>query len=572
MTIAALPQRFFVGLILALSTIGAGLAVEKPTAVKGTITVPGPLVLTPTELVLVDGRKVQGQLACELEAHLILYSPNLGTLQSFRKEFVASYIRNKKVVELSAPRTLSPEELQVGLDWKGWPDAPPASGPKPAYTTQKWAPPKRLLVWRKPGVGSLSGKEAIKRDGPKDSSEVKWVGSFWKDADSWLVLGEPLVEGSKGWGAETDIILPGVDLAHAYMAEAAGDVDIAFRHAVAENHTFLRASAMEISGNVWWHERGRWWTPNVRMWNIIGAQHTFIRNDRPAEVTVRDQDLVPAVPGATWDERGRRLAQYVFVKKETGASVEFIGQFGAGDKFWMFSGATILGPDSSVGSGVQNSDHIYKDASLHLMDGAILGKQHAFPNHTTITVDGLLTAGLPERPLTRNAAIVLAKKDYTGVMGAGGNDPSGLRVNPSGHLRIYSTNPAQAKLLIRGIGSANDDMNALSLNLSPSDYDGARWKSLPTRIDVVLLGDVVLDGVIFQDLYRGGIRLKDLGMASAWKNVVFAPSCQSQKPGDNYAVYQKDVPPLGWTEDPAVKNPLISPGGKVNLPLQAKKK
>jgi len=69
---------------------------------------------------------------------------------------------------------------------------------------------------------------------------------------------------------------------------------------------------------------------------------------------------------------------------------------------------------------------------------------------------------------------------------------SGLRVNPGGRLRIHSTDPAKAKLLIRGIGSANDDLNALSLNLSPSDYDGARWKSLPNRIDVVLLGDVVL--------------------------------------------------------------------------------
>jgi len=147
-------------------------------------------------------------------------------------------------------------------------------------------------------------------------------------------------------------------------------------------------------------------------------------------------------------------------------------------------------------------------------------------------------------------------------MGAGGNDPSGLRVNPSGHLRIYSTDPAKAKLLIRGIGSANDDLNALSLNLSPSDYDGARWKSLPKRIETTFLGDVVLDGVLFKDLYRGGIRLKDAAMTGAWKNVVFDTSCQSQKPEDNYAVYQKGVPPVGWSEDPAVKNPVISPGEK----------
>ena len=67
------------------------------------------LVLTPTELTLVDGRKVQGQLACELEDRLVLYSPNLGTLASFRNEFVASFTdKDKKVVKVSAPRNLTP--------------------------------------------------------------------------------------------------------------------------------------------------------------------------------------------------------------------------------------------------------------------------------------------------------------------------------------------------------------------------------------------------------------------------------------------------------------------------------
>jgi len=574
MTITALPQRFLLGLILAASTIGAGLAVEAPA--KGTLTVPGPLVLTPTELVLVDGRKVQGQLACELEGHLVLYSPGLGTLASFRKEFVASYTRDKRMVMLSAPRTLSPEEQQVDLDWNGWPDAPPDAGAstakkpgtqdkpasaqvKPAYTTQKWDPPKRLLVWK-----NLNGQPKNTTFESSDG-KLKFPGTNFKgDIENWLVLGEPLV-GDK-LDRDTDIICPGAGLDKLYYVNMPDGGSI-FRHLVVENYARIGFPSMNVWGNCWIHERGRQNLTRVSGVEFLGPFHTFIKNARPSLAEFCRGGGNPEATPQTWDKSGYVLAQYIGVKKDKTASVEFLGTFVSGDKFRVYSGACILGPDSSVHSDTRNGDVVYKDGSLHLMDGALLGKMKAFPLYVSLEVHGVLTAGLPDRPLTRDATIMLGKKDYAGVMGCGPEgDFSALMVLPGGQMRVHSADPKMARLVFQSAGFFDQSVDNLAMSCAPWNIDGPRYASLPKRIETTFLGDVVLDGVLFKDLHRGGIRLKDAGMTKAWPNVVFDASCQSQKAEDNYAVYQKGVPPVGWSEDPAVKNPVISPGEKISRP------
>lgn len=519
------------------------------------------LVLKPTELILVDGRKVQGQLACELEDRLVLYSPNLGTLGSFRKEFVASYTNGGQTVKLSEPRALTPEELNIKLDWKGWPDAAPGQGPKPAYTTQKWGPPKRLMIWK-----TLDGKTPGKTERLSGRNEVKVTYFQNQDPANWLVLGAPLADPTQ-WDLETDVILPGVSIDRIYSVRCPGSV---FRHLMVENHArigFGDPSGMKVSGNFWIHERGRGGVASVKPGEFVGASHTFCKNARPPVCDLKGHSYDdPALP-PKWDSGGYNLAQYIFVKKDPGISVEFLGSHVAGDKFWIFSGACILGPDSSVHSDTRNGDTVFKDGSLHLMDGAILGKMKAYPLGTTLDVRGVLTAGLPDRPLTRDATIMLGKKDYTGVMGvwSPGDDHCALMVSPGGQMRIHSADPKKARLVFLNAGF-DQNLDNLSLNLAPSTIDGPRWGSLPKRIETTFLGDVVLDGVLFKNLYRGGIRLKYAGMMGAWKNVVFDASCQSQKPEDNYAIYQKGVPPVGWTEDPAVKNPVISPGEKITRP------
>jgi len=524
-----------------------------------TVSAAAELSLTPTEVMLVDGRKVQGQLACELDSHLVLYSPGLGALKSFRKEFVASYTRGGKAVKVSAPRALTAEETKIDLDWNGWPDAVPEKGPKPAYTTQKWSPPKRLLVWK-----TLDGKAPMHDELVSGQNRVKVALFQGQDPANWLVLGESLV-GDK-LDRDTDIICPGAGLDKLYYVNMPDGGSI-FRHLVVENYARIGFPSMNVWGNCWIHERGRQNLTRVSGVEFLGPFHTFIKNARPSLAEFCRGGGNPEATPQTWDKSGYVLAQYIGVKKDKTASVEFLGTFVSGDKFRVYSGACILGPDSSVHSDTRNGDVVYKDGSLHLMDGALLGKMKAFPLYVSLEVHGVLTAGLPDRPLTRDATIMLGKKDYAGVMGCGPEgDFSALMVLPGGQMRVHSADPKMARLVFQSAGFFDQSVDNLAMSCAPWNIDGPRYVSLPKRIETTFLGDVVLDGVLFKDLHRGGIRLKDAGMTKAWTNVVFDASCQSQKAEDNYAVYQKGVPPVGWSEDPAVKNPVISPGEKISRP------
>jgi len=501
------------------------------------------LVLTSTELVLIDGRKVQGQLAAELDTHLIVYSPGLGSIKSFRKEFVASYTKDKKPVKVSAPRALSPEELTVDLDWKGWPDALPENGPKPAYTTQKWGPPKRLLIWK-----TLDGKTPGRDDKISGQNKVKVAHFQSQDPANWLVLGAPLADTAK-WDLETDVILPGVSGDRIYSVHCPGSV---FRHLMVENHAWIGfgdPSGMQVSGNFWVHERGRGGVSSVKPGEFVGASHTFCKNDRP---TIFDQckgryfdvDL-PSFITHTWDNRGYILCQYIFVKKDPGISVEFLGSHLSGDKFWMFSGIGIIGPDSSVHAATRNGDWIQKSGTLQLMSGAHWGKDSNKIRGDDMNIDGAVEFGTKERPLTRDVFVDLSFKDYAGISFKLDQEGKGFSVSKEGKLRMSSADPKTARVVFR----------YLDRDMGPQwceKIKGAPYSELPRRIDLLLLGDIELDGVLFEDTHKGGIRLGDLGMKGKIKNVTFGKNCGSAKPDEMFALYEQGKPPVGWSEDPMV--------------------
>ena len=499
-----------------------------------TVSAAAELSLTPTEVMLVDGRKVQGQLVCKLANHLVLYSPGLGIMQSFRKEFVASYTdQAKKPVKLSAPKALSPDELQK-LDWNGWPDAAPATGPKPAYSTEKWGPPRRLIVWKEPGKsGSIT------------------------DPANWLVLGEAL-PANAFWDAETDMLLPSSDAEYRVVGgnggHNAGDrITTVLRHSAVENGARFSSSDGDFFGNDWIHRRGSNGMRFAHNWK--GGKHTFARTDYP---TLYKPGVIPSdIP-----EKQRiydTVGQYLNVIKEASGSVEFLGVIASNDKFYIQKGVAIAGPGSQCMSADRNSDHIYKGATLHILDGAIWGKRTGFVVNNSMTIEGTLTGGMPGRELTQDATIILSVKDYTGLMGGGdvGLDAAGIRVEKSGAMRIYSSDPAKARLIIRHSNNEHaPSMMGLNVNPSIQGQNRPRFDKAAHLIDVVFLGDVVLDGVLFEDVFKGGVRLANLGMKDTWKHVTFGPHCGSTKPEEMFAVYQKNTPPIGWLEDPVVKEAL----------------
>ena len=489
------------------------------------------LSLTPTQVTLVDGRIVAGQLAAELDQHLIVYSPGLGTLASFRKEFVASYTRDKQTVKVSAPKKLGPEDL-LRLDWNGWPDAAPEKGGKPAYTTETWDKPKRLVVWSKPGV---SGK--------------------FNEAANWTVYGAA-VEGATLWSEDTDVLLPASDKPYVIAAGSGGDnrFEVLSRHLTAESGSGITLQGGMPLGNLWVRQGGRY---SHRFGvGFRGSKHTFCRVEGPAVRRAKGT-------GIEWLEvkEGRAassLGQYVITKKEAGGSVEFLGVISSNDKFFVESGIAVIGPGCSVMSSNRSPDRVHPGATLRLMSGAILGKHIQKSKGEAVWCQGTIEVGTKERPITEDAFIALPLKDFSGVMDGRGVDSLdkpfdvavGFNLYEQGSLRVTSADPTKARLVFCYF-SRETGPDSLDFNINPGHLNSRAeiYKRIPRRIDICLRGDTSgLDGVLFEDCYKGGIRLKDLKQKDAWKHVFYGTR-NGGKPEELVALWADGHNPSGWIEE-----------------------
>jgi len=91
-------------------------------------------------------------------------------------------------------------------------------------------------------------------------------------------------------------------------------------------------------------------------------------------------------------------------------------------------------------------------------------------------------------------------------------------VLPGGKVRVFSENPETARLVLRWNGNRphflRDD------NKADKDKLDA-WGKVNKKIDVAFLGDVQFNGVVFDDLHKGGVKLADPAIRKGWKNVFF---------------------------------------------------
>jgi len=554
MTIAALtPFIAAAGPLLAVGTATVALSGEAPPvkppagAPAATAPMPGvaqPLVIQPVELALVDGRSVDGGMVGQTDVYLFLYSPSGGTVASFEKRFVASYTlaKDKKKIALNAARPLTAEEVHY-WGWKGWPDAPPGvdarpatakkpgtqakpgAAPIPAYAKETWAPPKRLLIWAQPGSS----------------------GDFSK-TDSWLVYGEAPT-GKVWWDDQTDVLIPSAPgnqyklLPGNHPELPEGRLNYTVRHIMVERNGHIGAPGCTVHGNEWVHRGGVVNISFPHEW--VGSRHTFARFDtlpvQPLGTCRMDVEfgVWEAKDAKHWrsETEAANIGQYLTVNKDANASVELLGTFASRDKFHAAKGMTILGPDSNFSNDTRGGMKVNPGATLVLLDGAIWGKRVDWTRGPCIDVYGNLQAGLPDRPLTRDATILVSTSDYDGHLsdrenGGSHQEGGGLVLSPKGTLRVFSSDPATARLVFRC--SLSDRNSSMKL------------------INVDLLGEATLDGAVFMDLWKGGLRLGNHKQKDAWKHVSFV-DCQSQKPEELYAVYQKGTPPSGYTENPALK-------------------
>ncbi len=356
-----------------------------------------------------------------------------------------------------------------------------------AYAKENWQP-ARLLVWAHPGV----------MDRSLDPT----------DPANWLENGKPA---TRLFDAQTDLLFP--DSETTYFVGTKGG-PFACRHLTVGRNARVSIMPLTAYGNVWIKREGS----IIWLEGLSGSRHTFARND---------------------NRQGReiRISNKLTISKSQGASAEILGCFDTGDDLNLHSGTMIVGPESTFMPGDRSIQGIYPAATLVLLSGARFHKRGNQQWNNDVVVMGRLLAGTPERPLTKDCFLGLSYKSKGRVPEelahgkSGRPDDYSLVVAPEGTIRVCSANPATARLVIGYHGCH------VRVGWGPDAYtqpEPPEWQAIPHKIDMVLLGDLEFNGVVLEDVLKGGILVPDPAVRSQWQNVFY---------GEN-----NDAPPDGLFE------------------------
>ncbi len=378
--------------------------------------------------------------------------------------------------------------------------AEPPVAAKAPYETETWAK-ARTLVW---GKGNVDPRKLD-------------LG----DPGNWLADGKP----ATSWpDAGTDLVVP------AGARAAWRGSKVVCRHLTVERDASFTVPKvrLEIHGNFHVKKGGRvYFQPLV----FTGLRHTFARVDNTLD------DFV--VKG---NADKRVVAPWILVQKGGGGSVEFQGEFASNDEFKFNEGTAIVGPGAQVTAGPASIQIIGPEAVLEIQSGGTFEKRrNARHDNPDVLVQGVLRAGSPDRPLTRDAHLGISVKfsetqergfqpstgrynpapnKYTSRFIGSGQAAFGLLVEPGGKLRVFTRDPRAARLVIgyHGHGGRRDE----------SAVEG--------KISAALLGDVNLNGVLLDDFRKGGVAVPDLAAVKRWPSLAFGPHNEAG-PAELFAPY-----------------------------------
>ncbi|MEX2607520.1 MAG: hypothetical protein WD708_09255 [Kiritimatiellia bacterium] len=278
-----------------------------------------------------------------------------------------------------------------------------------------------------------------------------------------------------------------------------------------------------IGGNTWIKKGGM-----VRyLDSTVGKENTFLRND--------NDDI--------------QLVDHFHFKKATGASCEMIGKYSSDDNWQIHSGLMILSTDSQIATGNRTDPHIHENAALALMSGSYFSRRLNSDWGFDLIVGGSFSAGLPERPLTRDARLGLGYKSkgttIQNTSPSGGRTPSpadfGMIVKESGSFKVFADPAGNAHLIIN-CHKLDQDWGQLGIQWRDRNLDPiagrAAAEAVPKLTDMILLGKVDMSHVRFDDIAKGGILLPDTTQTSQWKHVELGPN-NGAAPKELIAPYQK---------------------------------
>lgn len=389
------------------------------------------------------------------------------------------------------------------------------------YPKQKWEKVP-LYVWAHPGVSAMD------RQGRKNAvSRNRDPGPDREEPQNWLVDGKPAeaVPGEQ----EVDLLLPASDKTYSVSSPPWKVRHVTIESGAAMVSPNKGEALRSLSGNMWIKTGGR-----VEMQSIavVGANNAFFRNDNRSSGTGSGSGTPTYV------------CYWMTISKPKG-SLEFIGDVRLGDELKFNEGVIIVSPDSTLLAGPPSTQIIGPDAVLELQSGATFGKHSPTPREADILIIGELRAGSPQRPLTKDATLGLNVKPVNskvdvqaalakprgaaasinryennslaarGSVGRPANIPDGysLAVSPGAKMRVYSADPTKARLRI-----AWNHVPPRGASTQATGYVNAYLFS----------DDIVLDGVVFDNFFKGGIHVLDAGLRDKWKHVTFGEHNQAK--------------------------------------------
>ena len=386
--------------------------------------------------------------------------------------------------------------------------AQPAAAGKALYASQVWEA-ARQLIWAKPGQ---DGDPAL--------------------AGNWLENGKPAASGPDRL---CDVLLP--EAAKAYTVGDATTYHVSARHLTVGRNAGLRSHQAIVHGNIWVQQGGRLMLTGAGLM-LEGCNHSFLRDDNPW-TTGANGHLVPPPTGL-------QLADLMVRKGYIGepCTVEVLGSVHV-QGAWVFYDPTInnamgrygasqfiIGPGATFtfgNWGPRGSPGGHGD--LVLLSGSTFqrnGNGFQGPDELRVDVSNHewgaclhIQAGTPERPLSTDAVLGLSAVEDDKQMS--------MLLRPRGDavtLKVFSADPAKARLVLRWHGQTSA---------------GLTKRGGKPRLVLGLLGTYDLDGVLFDDIGAGGIRLSDLAAWKAWKHVAFGANCD----GSGDALFSLETPPKG---------------------------
>jgi hypothetical protein len=373
---------------------------------------------------------------------------------------------------------------------------------KSLHAKQEW-PKVRVLVWANPGKSAKDGFEA----------------------KHWLEDGKPA---TAPIDENTDLVLPDakgnywVSVGNGKKYQAAK-----FRHLTVGSKAAM-VGHFAMRGNLWVKRGG-----TVQyLDSAVGGDHCFWRIDN----IISDHD-----------RRSTSLVDHFHFKKEAGSSQEFIGLYRSEDNWQFHSGLFIIGPDSEIGMGSRTPPKIADGAAVALMDGAKLSRRENCDWQDDLTVIGTLTAGLEDRPLKRDARLALGWKskgkaiDSTkGGHRKPGPDDVGMVVQESGVIKVFSTDPKQARLIIN-CNKRDPNWGQIEIITRKLPVSGEeakeRMQKIPRLTDMVIKGTVDWTGIVLDDIRTGGIKVPTVPKIGSADAPVFGDHNEAA-PADLFAPLQ----------------------------------